>query len=77
MATKEAKINKCWIARCEDGALALYYSPNRFFRRTGDNMNGYWESETGICMLIDRKFFPELKWENEPIEVELTIKKKD
>lgn len=73
---KEAKI-KGWIARCEDGALALYYSPVRFIRRTGDNMNGYWESYTGIVMLIDRNLFPELKWENEPVEVELTITKKE
>ena len=64
---------KGYVARCEDGALALYCYANRFYRRTGDENNGYWESDTGIMMLVDRRLFPALKWEDEPRKVKITI----
>lgn len=64
------------IARCEDGALTLYCWANKFYRRTGDRKNGYWESDTGIMMCIDRHLFPDVNWDDEPKEVSITIKLK-
>ena len=34
----------------------------------------YWDSK-GKCVCIDKKLFPEITWESEPVEVELLIRK--
>lgn len=74
MNEQEYKIKEGWVARDEDGQLCIFYKgkPHR------GGCNRWWYS--GYCaegdwMCIDNKMFPELTWEDEPIEVELTIKK--
>lgn len=64
----EEKIT-AWVARDEDGGLYIYtLEPNKeedldFWTGFGDNL------------VIDRHFFPQVKWEDEePTKVELTIK---
>lgn len=64
---KEMKI-KCWLARDKSGSLYMFsYKPHRtdgiFVPYTSDNQ-----------FLILDNIFPDLNWENSPIEVELTIK---
>lgn len=59
---------KGWVARDSDGSLNIHKEkPSR------------WSIYFWICrggyLHIDKTLFPELTWESEPIEVELTIKK--
>ena len=64
---EEYKI-KGWVARDSDGSLTLWkVKPHR------------WKDDFWICgeefFSLSLQIFPELTWESEPIEVELTIKK--
>lgn len=65
-----------WVARDKDGCLWLYiYKPIR-------SKTNYWwevdEQNTPLdeddCLMIDIELFPDLRWEDEPIEVELVRK---
>ena len=61
-------IIKCWLARDKSGSLYMFsYKPHRtdgiFVPYTTDNQ-----------FLVVDNIFPELTWENSPVEVELTIK---
>lgn len=60
-----------WVARDKDGELVLYKGkPVRSHSKDKWVSFGVnWENFT-----IDESLFPDLKWEDEPIEVELTIK---
>lgn len=66
MNEQEYKI-KGWVARDSFGRVFLFKSkPIR--------SNGTWISALDYYSLL-RSDFPELTWEDEPIEVEFTIKK--
>lgn len=68
-----------WVARDKDWALALFtHKPKR-------NYTGQWQPityeevpdddfTTIDWMELNPNLFPDLKWEDEPIEVELKIK---
>lgn len=74
MNTKEYKLKKGWVARDKDGLLCVFYGDKP--QRGGGNR--WWPPEhcpERDWMCIDEKKFPELTWESEPIEIELTIKK--
>lgn len=62
----EVKLTR-WVARDENGEIYAYedYPEKDSEMWIGSN-----------SMLLDRKSFPDLKWENEPMEVEVTIKRK-
>ena len=65
---------KGYVARDEDGQLCIFYGdrPHR------GGCNRWWHPEhcaIGDWMNIPEEMFPELKWEDEPIEVELIIKR--
>lgn len=70
MNGQEYKI-KGWVARDLDGQLCLFQDEKPIKEKK------YWMSNGSIgkWMYIDSKTFHELTWEDEPIEVELTIKK--
>ena len=53
-----------WVARDEDEDLVLHNS----YPKRGEQ--GWWESD-GDEIEIDSNLFPSLKWEDEPIKVEL------
>lgn len=56
-----------WIARDKTGRLFLYYTkPKR--HKTG------WHIKGDPYLQLDKSMFPELKWEDEPREVELIDK---
>lgn len=57
-----------WVARDKDGTLCLFYyeKPKRTTRSWIDSCEKY--------IIMDKRKFSDLKWEDEPIEVEL-IKK--
>lgn len=61
---------KLWVARDKDGELNLYLAkPIRF-----NNSNGWekdcWDTDDEF-LTIDTNLFPNLKWEDEPRQVEL------
>ena len=56
---------KLWVARDWVGMLYAYF--NKPIR---DTVWKEWDSDK-VSLSIDDSFFPELKWEDEPIEVEL------
>lgn len=56
---------KLWVARDWGGMLFAYF--NKPIR---DTVWKEWNSDK-VSLTIDDSFFPELKWEDEPIEVEL------
>ncbi len=57
---------KLWIARERGGRLFLYKA-----KPILDYDFGIWFSDLECIGTISKNFFPELKWEDEPIEVEL------
>jgi len=66
---------KGYVARDEDGQLCLFHGeiPHR------GGCNRWWQAEhcpVGDWMTIPEDMFSELKWEDEPIEVEIIIKSK-
>ena len=68
MESQEVKI-KGWVARDYNGQLA-------FYPRCPERYGYYWDIDNpNEYMYINNDCFPELRWENEPIKVEVTIKK--
>lgn len=58
--------NKLWVARDKSGELFAYDSkPKR------ECYLGFWYSDLDCAGSISGNFFPELTWEDEPLEVEL------
>ncbi len=58
-----------WVARDKDGALFGYQaSPSRYM---GKAIEHTWVNTTGRASLMDKNLFPDLKWENEPMQVAL------
>lgn len=54
----------------QEGVICLYdVMPTR-------DKRGFWKPNGRICIELGRGYFPELKWEDAPIEVELIEKKK-
>ena len=59
---------KMWIARNEDGTLTLHkIKPKLFFEEC---IGTYW---TGSNYYLPRNNFPEVTFENSPMEVELKL----
>ena len=59
---------KMWIARNEDGTLALFNSEPMCFYEEG--LSRYW---AGHALYLSRYEFPEVTFENSPMEVELKL----
>lgn len=67
---------KVWVARDRDGGLFTY--KNKPWRQVIDKMwldspiyQDYKYNGVGCSDQLDNNLFPELKWEDEPMEVEL------
>lgn len=62
-----------WVARASDGHLALFKrKPDReIYMRSN---NGLWFG--GSMTKLDSTSFPDLTWDDDPIEVEIIIKRK-
>lgn len=62
----EKKTCKLWVAIDKSGEAFAYISkPKR------ECYLGFWYSDLNCVVPISRNFFPELTWEDEPLEVEL------
>lgn len=59
-----------WVARDKDGTLWLHDSKPYI----ADSSKGYYKATSGRYFEFDSDLFPDLKWEDEPIEVELVKK---
>ena len=70
---ENAYVIKGWVARDNKGdsdSLSIYrdIKPNRL------NEEGLWENMSDF-MTIPKDMFPEIKWEDEPVKIEMIIKK--
>lgn len=66
---------KGWVAREKDGTLSFFSNKPKRFLENNDFCDG-WFCEEGCETAINFNCdIPELKWESEPIEVELLIRK--
>lgn len=74
----EEATQSMWIARDKDGQLSLFTNKPHRCKAVGWN-NESWDDcsmdEFTDAMILNPKLFPDLTWNNEPIEVELVIKK--
>ena len=61
---------KLWIARDLDGSLALYEIEPKY-----EEKYDTWLTPCGLPFYISEHLFPEVTFENSPMEVELVIKK--
>ena len=65
-----------WVARYKDGELDLYRNkPQRCDAIGWSHEN--WDSYDEHWIQLDSKLFPDLTWNDEPIEVELVRKNKN
>lgn len=62
----ENKTCKLWVAREKRGGLFLYKT-----KPILDCDFGIWFSDSDCMGTISRAFFPDLTWEDDPIEVEI------
>ena len=62
---------KMWIARNSDNTLELFKTKPESFYEEG--IGRYWAGGDGLFLRADS--FPEITFENSPMEVELLIKK--
>lgn len=58
---------KMWIARDKDGTLTLHMAKPKWCNEDGIE---YW---SGSCYLLSLNQFPEVTFENSPMEVELKL----
>ena len=63
-----------WAVRDKDGTLNLFYGSDKPIKRGQDE---YWSVVAGaVFEYLPREMFPDLTWSNDPIEVEIIIKRK-
>lgn len=64
-----------WVARDKNGVLHVFNNqPTRQYPFKGSDECGWWFESTYTQMPILTDIFPEIRWEDEPIEVELVRK---
>ena len=65
-----------WIARDKDGTLNLFIGeePMRDKLLASDLEESIFVREEGEVVELDCREFPEVTWENSPVEVELKLK---
>ena len=69
METKEVTI-KGWITRDGDGSLTIYPDPDK--PRRSRQYQFWWSCVNGWN--VPRDLFPDIKWDSDPKEIEMTIK---
>lgn len=65
---------KGYIARNKNGNISLYdYKPKRKQWKSTDYINYVWQPSMGGRIQLNKSMFPEITWDDEPKEVEITI----
>ena len=59
---------KGWVAKDEDGGI-FFHLDNKPKRR-----EWFWNQSLFSCFILPKDSFPDLTWEDEPIEVTIEIK---
>ena len=72
----EVKVMKGWVCKSKNYDMAQFFE-DKPIRVELDTPWPYWMWDKQSCcsMLLPEGWFSELTWEDEPIEVELTIKR--
>lgn len=66
-----------WVGRDQDGYISLFKEkPTRDTCDKDDIPYGFWDDNTDSHMELPITSFPGLTWDDDPIEVELVIKRK-
>lgn len=66
-----------WVARDQDGYISLFKDkPTRDTFDKGDVPYGFWDEANSNHLELQITSFPDLTWESDPIECEITIKRK-
>ena len=66
---------KMWIARTEGNVLTLHQSMPRSVKMSYCSNEFFWASDVETQSFLNKNLFPEVTFENSPMEVELIIKK--
>ena len=66
---------KMYIARATNDVLTLHQFKPEKFRMDEESNDYFWVSDIETISLLNRSLFPEVTFENSPMEVELLIKK--
>ena len=65
---------KGFIARDKNGNISLYETrPKRKQWKSTDYINDVWHPSIGGWFQLNKSMFPEITWDNEPVEVNITI----
>ena len=68
---------KMWICRDCEGLTLFGTMPKKYYPDPDNDNDYWWISEIGKHLILDPSLFPEVTFENSPMEVELVIKKYD
>lgn len=65
---------KIWISRDNEGLAAFIAEPKKYYSNPNDE-NDYWWVASGWeePIMLDSSLFPEVTFENSPMEVELKL----
>lgn len=66
---------KMWIARTEGNVLTLHQFKPRKVKISHCSNEFFWASDIDTQSFLNKNLFPEVTFENSPMEVELVIKK--
>lgn len=74
--SKQETVISGWVARDKNGLLSLFrlYRPERGYDYNGDF--GEWGTSIGCQITLPSRLFPDLTWDDDPIEVEIILKRK-
>lgn len=64
---------KFWIARTEGNVLTLHQSKPRKVRVDDETEDFFWVSDIETQSFLNRNLFPEVTFENSPMEVEINL----
>ena len=66
---------KMWISRTEGNVLTLHQSKPRRVKISHCSNEFFWASDAETQSFLNKNLFPEVTFDNSPMEVELVIKK--
>lgn len=64
---------KMWISRTEGNVLTLHQSQPRKVRMDNETEDFFWASDIETQSFLNRNLFPEVTFENSPMEIEINL----
>ncbi len=72
-----------WVARDQPNSISkkgslhvFHHKPSRDYFDDNDVICGFWDEDDSPAIPLSESTFPNLTWQDEPLEVEITIKPK-